>query len=159
MNDCVHIVEQDARLEEALRLLIEHDVRALFVVDDACRYIGVLSQTDVVKHQKAVADANRAARKEGVREEHQRIDRVTDAMTGVVIALDAELDVAVAARLMVREKVHRVLVESKGRSIGVVSFTDMVSLFLREENGARATSGLKDVESETARESDQRVCC
>ena len=62
---------------------------------------------------------------------------VEDVMTPLVLELDAGTPVATAARLMVFEGVHRVLVRENGKTVGIVTSMDIVRAVA---HGAAATS-------------------
>ena len=116
------VVAEDAPLEEAARLLRGYSVSGLPVVDAWGSLVGVISQTDLV----AIAESplGRLIRTEasGLRVgELMSAPAITIAMTGSLME---------AARLMRDRRVHRlVALDEAGRPVGVVSASDLVSLF------------------------------
>jgi CBS domain-containing protein len=116
-------VSADAPLAEAARLLEEHRIHGLPVVDAMGGVVGVVSQTDML-HARTTEDL--WARWPGLRVRHL--------MTSPALTITADADVAEAARLMEHERVHRlVVVDADGVTpIGIVSTTDLVHAMLEE---------------------------
>lgn len=117
------VVAADAPLADAARLLEKHHVHGLPVVDALGGVIGVVSQTDMLR---ARTTQDLWARWPGLRVRHL--------MTSPALTVDAGADIADAALLMERERVHRlVVVSNDGRTpIGVLSTTDLVHGMLEE---------------------------
>lgn len=116
-------VSADAPLAEAARLLEEHRIHGLPVVNAMGGVVGVVSQTDML-HARTTEDL--WTRWPGLRVRHL--------MTSPALTITADADVAEAARLMEHERVHRlVVVDADGVTpIGIVSTTDLVHAMLEE---------------------------
>ena len=116
-------VSADAPLAEAARLLEEHRIHGLPVVDAMGGVVGVVSQTDML-HARTTEDL--WARWPGLRVRHL--------MTSPALTITADADIAEAARLMEHERVHRlVVVDADGLTpVGIVSTTDLVHAMLEE---------------------------
>lgn len=116
-------VSADAPLAEAARLLEEHRIHGLPVVNAMGGVVGVVSQTDML-HARTTEDL--WARWPGLRVRHL--------MTSPALTITADADVAEAARLMEHERVHRlVVVDADGLTpVGIVSTTDLVHAMLEE---------------------------
>ncbi len=116
-------VSADAPLEEAARLLEEHHIHGLPVVDAMGGVVGVVSQTDML-HARTTEDL--WVRWPGLRVRHL--------MTSPALTITADADVAEAARLMEHQRVHRlVVVDADGLTpVGIVSTTDLVHAMLEE---------------------------
>ena len=115
------VIEPDARIEHAERLLERYDISGLPVVDAEGRLCGVISQSDLLR---GTGDVNAAIRRRftGL--------RVADLMTSPAITVDLDMSLVDAARLMRDEKVHRVVaVDARGRAVGVLSSMDFVTLY------------------------------
>lgn len=115
------VTSPDARLEEAERLLDLYGISGLPVVDEVGRLVGVISQTDLLR---GGADVHGAVRKRftGL--------RVGEVMTSPAATVDISTPLGEAARLMVNEKIHRVVaVNDAGMPVGVLSSMDFVSLY------------------------------
>jgi CBS-domain-containing membrane protein len=101
-------VRGDVRLEAVTALLVDSKLRALPVVDDARRLVGIVSKTDVL----------RAGRKKSKK-------KVADIMTPLVHGLPEEAPVAYAISLMAFEGLHEVpVVDRDARVIGMITSTD-----------------------------------
>ncbi len=117
------LVDADAPIADAARLLDEHHVHGLPVVDADGTLVGVVSQTDMLR---ARSTDDLWSRWPGLRVRHL--------MTSPALTIAAEVDVVEAARVMEREHVHRlVVVEGDGRTpIGIISTSDLVHAMLEE---------------------------
>ncbi len=112
------VVPADALLAEAARLLDQHRINGLPVVDGAGALVGVLSQTDLLR---ARATEYLWANWPGLRVKHL--------MTSPAITIGRDQPVATAARKMERHHVHRLVVvadDDETRPIGVLSASDLV---------------------------------
>lgn len=117
------VVSADAPLADAARLLEKHHVHGLPVVDALGGVVGVVSQTDMLR---ARTTQDLWTRWPGLRVRHL--------MTSPALTIDAEAEVATAASLMERERVHRLVVVAADERtpIGVISTTDLVHAMLEE---------------------------
>jgi CBS domain-containing protein len=117
------VVSADAPLADAARLLEKHHVHGLPVVDALGGVVGVVSQTDMLR---ARTTQDLWERWPGLRVRHL--------MTSPALTIDAQAEVATAATLMERERVHRLVVVAADERtpIGVISTTDLVHAMLEE---------------------------
>lgn len=114
-------VSTDARIEEAEDLLRQNRISGLPVVDGAGRLVGVISQTDLLYLSVPSVRSLIRHRPSGI--------RVGEVMSTPPVTIDGELPVREAARLMDRDRLHRlVAVDATGRPIGVISAMDFVTL-------------------------------
>lgn len=112
------VVPADAMLAEAARLLDQHHINGLPVVDAGGVLVGVLSQTDLL----------RARATEYLWENWPGL-RVKHLMTSPALTIGRDQSVATAARKMERHHVHRLVVvadDDETRPIGVLSASDLV---------------------------------
>jgi CBS domain-containing protein len=105
-------VEPITPLAQVRKLLGDHRVPAVVVVDDQHALCGILTRTDVLC---ALDDA--------------RAVTAADAMSGFVFALPAESAIERAAALMASESVGQVVVTAGGDVVGVVSAVDVARHF------------------------------
>lgn len=105
-------VEPHATIREALRLLAEHDIGALVVVDPAGAPVGILSERDVVRA---------AARDEAVFGR-----RVEALMTRNVVLGRPDDDLVSVAHTMTERRIRHLPVVDQGRLVGIVSIGDVV---------------------------------
>jgi CBS domain-containing protein len=122
VGDLMHldpiVIRADATLIEAARLLDRHRIGGVPVVDADGHLCGVLSQTDLLR---ARATEHLWANWPGLVVRHL--------MTSPAITVRPSLSVADAARLMERERVHRLVVireDDQRIPLGILSTGDFV---------------------------------
>lgn len=111
------MVQADRPLMEAARLLEEHEISGLPVVDRDGALVGVLTESDLVR---ARATEHLWTRWPGLQVRHL--------MHAPALTADAAMTLEEAARLMERAHVHRlVVVDADQRTpIGIISTSDIV---------------------------------
>lgn len=125
-------------LRELAKLLVEKRISGAPVVDGRGKLIGVVSQTDLVRHERE-AGTERAVPAyykdhedwvlaRGLQFEDPDFTRVEDIMTPAVLSADELTPVEELARTMLRRRVHRLIVTDKGRLRGIVSATDLLKV-------------------------------
>jgi CBS domain-containing protein len=114
-------VSTDASIEQAQEILRANHITGLPVVDENGNLVGVLSQTDLVWGPGLHVAALLRKKPSGL--------RVGELMTSPAVTVDMDTPVIEAARIMLRNRVHRlVAVNPQGHPVGVLSATDYVSL-------------------------------
>jgi len=115
------VVAVDAPIEEAERLILVHGVSGLPVVDADGTLLGVVSQTDFMHLANPDVRALLHHKASGI--------RVGEVMSRPAVTVELSTPLAEAARRMVTERVHRVVVvDDDHRPIGVLSAMDFVKL-------------------------------
>lgn len=114
--DPITVVES-APLERAVRLLEEHEISGLPVVDADGALVGMLSETDVVR---ARATEHLWSRWSGLRVRHL--------MHSPVLTADPNMTIEEAAQIMERAHVHRLVVvaDDQVTPVGIISTSDLV---------------------------------
>lgn len=111
------VIDEDASVDDATRMLEENEVSGLPVVDRGGLLIGIISQTDIVR-ARSVSDL------------WQRWPslRVRDLMHAPVLTADASMSLEEAAQVMESAHVHRLVVvdDDQLKPVGVISTTDLV---------------------------------
>jgi len=103
-------VRSDVKIEVVTSLLVENGLRAVPVVDEARRLVGIVSKSDLLRPR----GAGKA-----------RTKLVGDIMTPVVHGLPEDAPVAYAISLMAFEGLHEVpVVDAQSHVIGMVTSTD-----------------------------------
>jgi CBS domain-containing protein len=118
-------VRPDTSLHMAAELLLEHGISGMPVVDEEGQLVGMLSKTDVVRHQ---LDQDEAPVDNLPSGQHS-VDGTTveDVMTPRVLAVWEGASLVDAAKIMVNAGVHRVPVVSRdGMLAGLITHTDIV---------------------------------
>ena len=98
-------VKEHQTKQQAARLLSKYRISGLPVVNDDSMLVGVVTEYDVIG-------------KEG--------RTVSDIMTRGIISVTADTDLEEASRILVHERIKRLLVLDQGKLIGIVSRADLV---------------------------------
>jgi CBS-domain-containing membrane protein len=127
---------------ELMRLLEQHHVSALPVVDDSGRLVGIVSEDDLLikeGYPHGAADASPA----DVARYRKRLDkaagtRAAEVMAAPVSSVPLGTLVADTVRLMLRLDVKRLpVVDARGRLAGIVTRSDLLKVFLRPDPAVR----------------------
>jgi CBS domain-containing protein len=140
MTRDVFAVGADTSLETAARLLARHHFGGVPVIDTHGRPLGMLSQSDLTFPDHARSSrqgrplyyrvAEGASRP--VDDEHPPgLGVVADVMSPYVLSVGSSTPVADAARLMLADNVHRLLVVEDGLLVGLVSTMDVLRAVTR----------------------------
>jgi CBS domain-containing protein len=127
------VIRADASLTEAAALMDRHLVHGLPVVDHTGALVGVLSQTDL----------NRARSTEYLWVNWPGL-AVRHLMTSPAITIHRSTPLIIAARMMERHQVHRLVVVEDGDDaspIGILSMTDLIHVLAAETAGGPASPG------------------
>ncbi|MEU6541369.1 CBS domain-containing protein [Streptomyces sp. NPDC047000] len=133
--------------KEVARLLGEHRISGLPVVDDDEKVIGVVSETDLMMRQADTPDpygakkrfrptgltpaARRRAAKAGARTAGQL-------MTRPAVTVHASETIVEAARTMAQRHVERLpVLDEEDRLVGIVTRRDLLTVFLRPDDDIR----------------------
>jgi CBS domain-containing protein len=133
-------VPANATVYEALALMVENRVATLPVVDKRGNCQGILSATDVVELALELSEGLRGFGRAAEESPQWLIDRlaehdmdrrgVHDVMTTSVATVYLEMPLAVAAREMLRHRVHRLpVVDTQDRLVGIISTMDILNAF------------------------------
>jgi CBS domain-containing protein len=127
-------VRPNTDVADAIKLLSEHDVSALPVVDKATNLVGMLSEVDLIhraeigteKHRpwwlEAVTGATTLA--EEFAKSHGK--KVGEVMTTGVISVTEETPLSEIAALFERKRIKRVPVVKDGKLFGIVSRSNLI---------------------------------
>jgi CBS domain-containing protein len=105
MTTQVITVKEDQTKQQAARLLSQHHISGLPVVNDDNMVVGVVTNYDVIAKQERL---------------------VKDIMTRGVISVSADTDLEEVARILVHQRIRRLIVLDQGHLLGVVSRGDLV---------------------------------
>src|ERR1700735_3975102 len=127
-------VAPEATVEDAVRLMLEHRISGLFVVDKGGDLVGVLTEGDLLRRDELGTERHRPwwlrLLASPARQAHDFTQangrHVRDVMTEDVlsIAQDAHLEDVVAT--MEKHRIKRLPVTADGRVVGVVSRSDLL---------------------------------
>jgi CBS domain-containing protein len=126
MKPTVVSISPDASIEELIRLLRDHDIGGVPVVDETGRAIGLVSSTDLLWLADAAAGADVQA---GPFLPLGALDNrtVRDIMTPDVFGVEPDATLAALRRFFARTGVHRALVLDDGRIEGIVALSDVLN--------------------------------
>ena len=137
----VRTVGADWSLEELKTFLLEHGISGAPVVDDKNKLVGVVSTTDLLRTEEGlevqsnnpsdffVSSLKRPLSKAELLTMHVETTSsqvVRDVMTPIVFSVPDDTDVLDVADLMVRGRVHRLVVTRNDALCGIVSALDLV---------------------------------
>ena len=116
-------IRSDAPLSTAARLLEEHEISGVPVVDEGGTLVGILSESDLVR---ARATEHLWSRWPGLSVRHL--------MHTPVLTADRSMTLEEAATLMERAHVHRLVVvgEDQQTPVGIISTSDIVRAMVGE---------------------------
>ena len=117
----VYTARPDQTIRHALKMLAEHNVGALVVVDGAGSPIGILSERDIVRRL--------------ARDESALAIAVADLMSKPVITGLPNDDLTSAAETMTKGRFRHLPILDGGRLVGVVSIGDIVKAQRDEYQG------------------------
>lgn len=141
MTRPVRSVRPETPLKEVARLLVEHRISGLPVVDENDRVVGVVSEADLlVKEQGPDAVPHSILDRIFGEAEETRLLRMKaeartagDAMTTPAITIDASRTVHQAATVMIERRVNRLPVVEDGQLVGIVTRADLVRSYVRSD--------------------------
>lgn len=132
-------LRRDATVAEALALLLDRDISAAPVIDDAGRPLGVVSATDIMVHEREaslpagvraqLAAPGRLSRRLNRDAQFEYADPTTveELMTPSVFAVPLHATAAEVVAAMLRAQAHRLFVEDEfGTLVGAISTTDIL---------------------------------
>ncbi|SER62985.1 BON domain-containing protein [Streptomyces sp. yr375] len=133
--------------KEVARLLGEHRISGLPVVDEDDQVIGVVSETDLMAHQSEApdpyetkkrfrfADLTRSARRRAAKATARIAGRL---MTAPPVTVHADDSIVEAARTMAQHRVERLpVLDEEQRLVGIVTRRDVLQVFLRPDTEIR----------------------
>jgi CBS domain-containing protein len=126
-------VEPDADVSEAIKILAEHDISALPVVDSGGNLVGILSEADLLcraegnghRHRwwvEALTPAGKLAAE--FAKAHGR--KVSELMSRDVISTAVDTPVSEIAALLERHRIKRVPIVTDGKVVGIVSRSNLI---------------------------------
>jgi CBS-domain-containing membrane protein len=138
MTQDVVTVDERASFKEVAKLLTEHRVSALPVLDGEGRVVGIVSEADLLLKEEFPEGPPEARLLQGRRRRETRAkvagDTVAEVMTSPAVTIGPDASVPEAARLLHRHGVKRLpVVDPAGPLLGIVSRGDLLKVFLRSD--------------------------
>ncbi len=145
------IVHPEAQITEALEIIRVNNVRRLPVIDRQGRLVGIVSEKDLLYASPSPATSL------SIYELHYLLSKITvqDVMTKNVISITPDTPLEEAARVMADNKIGSLPVLEDGKLVGIVTETDLFTVFLEllgaRERGIRLTLEIPERKGEIAR--------
>jgi CBS domain-containing protein len=136
MTRRVITVLPSAGVKEAARLLVAHGISALPVVGESGELVGIVSEADLIPMETRPDPRSQATPIPPTAGSAPR--EVADVMTRDVITVEADGEVAQAARAMIESDVKRLPVVQGGRLVGIISRRDLVRVIARSDEDLQA---------------------
>lgn len=135
-------------VRDVAKLLLEHGISAVPVVDASGALLGIVSEGDLVRRGDVVRDERQSwwlqMLAEGENLAPGFLDyvrsgerRVSDLMTREVVTVEEETPLPEVARLLEEHRIKRVPVLRQGKLVGVVSRADLVRGSMHDEERAK----------------------
>ncbi|WP_431676615.1 CBS domain-containing protein [Kitasatospora sp. KL5] len=141
MTSAVVHVPPGTGFKEIARLLAEHDITSVPVLDHEDRPIGLVSEADLLLNEAAQEDPAGLLLTPHLEPRERARSRATTAaglMTSPVVCARPEWTVVEAVRLMQGKRLKRLpVVDEAGRLVGIVSSSDLLRVFLRHDRAIR----------------------
>ncbi|MDC0765393.1 CBS domain-containing protein [Streptomyces sp. HD] len=141
MTTDVVSVRRDEAFTDIAKLLAEHGITAVPVVDDGGRPVGVVSEADLLRKEAGRLDAAGllpALHPQPDARDKSEATTAQGLMTSPAVTARPEWTVVEAARAMEQGGVKRLpVVDGAGQLIGVISRADLLRVFLRGDRAIR----------------------
>ena len=133
MNRDLVTVDKQASLRRARRILDQHRIRHLLVVDEK-RLVGIVTDRDL----RQAAPSSKSPLTISERQEFMDELKVLEVMSRKLITASPTTTIREAARVMVREKIGCLPVVDGNQLVGIVTQTDLLEMLVRGEQATEA---------------------
>jgi CBS domain-containing protein len=133
MTRDVLVARPETTFRELIRLIEDHHVHALPVVDELRRVIGIVAESDLLVKEELT---ERHVRTPLQRRGRARLAGTTagEIMISPVVTIDSSQTLDQAARVLHQRHIGQLpVVEGDGRLIGIVTRSDVLTVFLRSD--------------------------
>jgi CBS-domain-containing membrane protein len=149
-------VGPDEDVSNAVKLLVDHDISALPVIDSERRVIGVLSEADLIHRENIGTAKQRTWWLEAVTpasmlaldyaKSHGR--KVSELMSEHVISADENTSLTDLANILEKHRIKRVPILKHGKLIGIVSRANLIQALAsappKDESNQLADRGIRE---------------
>lgn len=144
MTEEVITVHPEMEIVKAAKLLLEHHINGLPVVDKEGRLVGIICQDDLIAQQREIPLPSffilldsfiPLTSQKNIEKEVQKMAAITvsEAMTPDPITIDPETSLEEISTLMVKNNIHTLPVLDQGKIVGVVGNEDILRTFMPDE--------------------------
>ncbi|MEU9045720.1 MULTISPECIES: CBS domain-containing protein [unclassified Kitasatospora] len=140
MTRDVVVAHRETTFKEIAGLLHRNDITAVPVVDDQRRPVGIVSEADLIRKEAGLLEEGHPVLRRLHPHEYYRAEGeiAEEMMTSPVVTARAGWTLVEAARIMHRKKLKRLpVINEEGRLTGIVSRSDLLLPFLREDAAIR----------------------
>jgi CBS-domain-containing membrane protein len=132
---------------DIVRLMLEHRISGVPVVDDTGRLLGIVTEADLLQKEEvphpqpaAFPWHGRSLRLERIVDRHRKAEAETAAglMTENVVAASEDATAHELAHLMLAQDINRVPIVRGGRVVGIVTRADVLKVFARTDDALLA---------------------
>jgi CBS-domain-containing membrane protein len=154
MTRDIFAVEPETTLAMVARLFELHGISGVPVIDDAGRALGLITKTDLLNSARKRTEPRGPSRFHRVRDgavissgtlddAHRDIQGVVaDVMSWYTLSVLPTTPVEEAARLIIAEGVHRLLILEHGRVVGILTPTDCLRALLPVQQARQQPAGV-----------------
>lgn len=123
-------ISPNARMDQAVKMMAEHDIGCLPVTDDDQRVVGIVTDRDI-----CLAAADRDVPMSAL--------PVSDAMTKEVVAVTPSTPIDHAERLLRERQLHRLpVIDEDQRAIGMISLNDLAQAAAAQRGQSESHDGV-----------------
>lgn len=144
MTKNVITVEPDMEVTQAAKLLLEHHINGLPVVDKEGNLKGIICQSDLIVQQRKIPLPSffimldsfvPLASPKNIEKELKKMSAITvkEAMTRDPVTVGPETDLEDIATLMVKHTIHTVPVVDQGKIVGIIGKEDILRTLMSGE--------------------------
>jgi CBS domain-containing protein len=145
-------VKADDQVAEAVKLLAEHDISALPVVDDGNNVVGIISEADLLRRQEIGTEKHRPWWMEAVTPASTLAGafakshggRVAEVMSTDVVSAAEDTPLGEIATMLERHRIKRVPVLRGGKLVGIVSRSNLIQALASSRAPASGAGGEAD---------------
>jgi len=164
METNVITVPPDKPVKEVARLLAEHDVTAVPVVDDHGKILGIVSEEDLIyrlahpclpPHIELLGGVIYLENPFEMRQEFKKLTAITagEIMTDKVLTVTGDAEIEDVATMMIENDINGIPVVKEGKITGIITRHDIVMTLARSEPGEKEEDDEEDKDEDTGDES------
>ena len=136
----------DATVLQAARLMLQHHISGLPVVDQKGELVGILSEGDFLRRRETATERRRSRWLEFLmgpgkiasEYTHSHGQKVSEVMTDEVQTVDEDADLETVVELMERRRIKRVPVTRGGKMTGIVTRSNLMHAMVSMARGEPA---------------------